>query len=333
LFGKQRDESPIAAIFRAILGREPSRKEYVSLNSQYILHGDVEAIARDLLNSKEFSTQMLPQLMVKWSNHEHGKKIFFLHVPKTAGSSVRLALTEAFGLPPILIYGRAFIMPSDHLDYYPFWAGHANLDFFPSSHEGFTVFRESRSRLLSNFRQYQRGRKEFHNQRILLSGERLERKQGEVPLPDFLSKNSKGLALWFYSDSGYDSKNTNRLNRKVNIRKLSDSELQSGVERGLTRIKAAAWTHDSDAIKNGINIMTGAKVESIPNENLFSPVSNYFDPVKLSREDMRLLRETAELDDQVTKIAISKGLIPELDQTTKDQLFEVAAKRLKFELP
>lgn len=309
------------------MGREPSTREILLLDSQLKLHGDLEPIARDLIMSEEFSIQMLPQLVAKWSTNFRGRNVFFLHVPKTAGTSVRLAIGEALGIPAFLLYGY-FIEPEPSASFWPYWAGHAGISAFPKTHAGFTVFRETRSRLLSQYRQAQK--RVDPAPRVFLSGPQPRR--SAPPPPNDFWQGGHGLDGWYFQDATASTNDRGRAGNSF-LSSLSAKDKLIGLERGLKRINQASWVHEESALIAAVNRLTGASLERIPRENTFESAKVEYSEIKLSKDDISVLEAMVERDKPVFDIAVSLGLISKLDKQSRDDLFIETAKRLRFVLP
>lgn len=318
-------------LFRGVLGREPSPVESFRIGSQLALHGDLEAIARDLVLSEEFSIQMLPQIVSKWTANYTGTKLFFLHVPKTAGTSVRLALSQAIGAPSLLLY-RGFFQPGPEASFWPLWSGHSSINRFPDDRPGFTVFRDSRSRLLSWYRQRQkegRGRQRIHL---------YDPHGGKTPqkVPDvgrLWALRRARLDAWYHFDRAGRTQGFQGWTADEVLDDMSKKEFVEGLKQGLSRISYAAWAHDADGLLRAVRAATGQRVESIPRENTLEDHTPHPETVQLTRRDVAQLEQVAEADQVVFEVARSLGLIGALDSDTADELFKRALVRHRFLLP
>jgi hypothetical protein len=322
-------QSQIEAVFLGVMGRKPSEKELFELTSQLIAHGNLEAIVRDLVKSEEFSIQVMPQLVAKWTSSHVGKNIFFLHVPKTAGTSLRLALSSALGVPGLMRY-RDFVKPTSNSSFWPFWVGHAGIAVFPETHTGFTVFRESKSRLLSTYRQVENDRRLIP--RIPLDGAPRELKPFTPPPSVVWNHRYWWLESWYFLDEKRRNNQNGQPKPEVMAHQTAKEKIQ-GFERGLNRISESAWSHDRPAMLEAVNKLCGSAIAELPSENVFGDRADRSEAIRLTREDMKLLDERSALERPVLDVAISKGLIPKLDKQTEDDLFRATADRLGFILP
>ena len=330
--------SSIPRIFRGIMGRQPSSKEAFELRSQLLLHGDLEAIARALVSSEEFSVQVLPQLVARWSAGYNGRRVFFVHVPKTAGTSVRLALANALGIPSINFYNSHQI-PTTGSHFWPYLAGHAGVGAFPITHEGFTVFREPRSRLLSRYRQHQ-FEETTAAQRIPFEGADVgTSKTPGLKEPWKIWGGGRRLATFFYLDplgrlpgNGATLRVASQIDSAA-LDPMSKEERIRGLRLGLSRINHSAWIHDADAVLDAIGAASGKRLAGLPREN--SVEKNLGNPphVQLTERDYEAFEMAVGRDQEVVELAVKMGVIPRLDPGEADHIFQDTLKRLNFSLP
>lgn len=148
-------EDFLRLLYHCLLGREPDPeglKHYVSRIGNSTRLG---IILSDIIGSEEFTRTLATQK--KWPNptltYDH-PCIVFLHIHKTAGTSIINHLREAFGEnifrdkeDSVQHYSPAF------LSRYSVFAGHFNYDsikYIPKRHKSiFTFVREPKSRLIS----------------------------------------------------------------------------------------------------------------------------------------------------------------------------------------
>lgn len=293
---------------------------------------------RDLLLTEEFAVQMLPQFVARATNAYGGRRVFFLHVPKTAGTSVRLALADALGVPSLNFYS-GHQMPAKGATFWPYLAGHAGIAAFPQAYTGFTVFREPRSRLLSAYRQFQ-----FNNSgpspRIPLEpqGSHPRKSRGHQS-PFEVWSRGKGLRGWFHFDvqARLDQRGQSVESKwstdPLVLRSMAPEDRLSGLNLGLARINRAAWIHDSDAVLDAIADVSGARPRHLPHENSVEKNLGVPDHVRLTADDMDAFELAVERDQEVIDVAVHLGLVPPLDPRLADEIFERTLLRQNFSLP
>lgn len=315
--------------YRAILRREPTSAEVYRKELRSLGPGGRFNLLRDMVNSDEFRLQILPGLVVASTKFTSTSPVFFLHVPKTGGTSVRLALSDALGIPPLNIYG-AWPTPDQHKHaFWPLWAGHAQINFFPDSHQGFTVFREPRSQILSGYRQKQ----------FLASGGRkhgwdypIKRRQGQDIGFDHWLQSSGYYFQWFIP---HPDRSVRRWSPEE-VKRMSDEpeqDLRKQISAALARFKSAAWLHEEKSVLDAIQQVAGRAPERLPFENPASGKGLDLSPVNVSGKALARINLLANLNRIVIEQAVNRGLIPELNEAEADRQFHKTAAKLKFNLP
>lgn len=336
------DAELVKALYRGVLGREPAPPEVEGLQRALSNAGSVEHALKDMLSSHEFGVMVLPNLINSYVGRVPDNPVFFLHVPKTAGTAFRRALTDTMGIPAFQLYvhstwqgfGRDATMR-----FWPLWAGHAGVASFPQTHRGITVFREARSRVLSSFRQ---------QERELVTGDPNGPKntrftnfnpqpEGNFSVSDGFSKWVRGArdtVGWFIDTPHVDGAFLWNGQPSGEFRaSLSRAELRLSLSRSLSRFDAAAWVHDSGAMIRAIGQITGVEsVVPLGHENQYRPLSDG-ESIRLTSDDLAELNRTADSEKVLIDIAVDLGLIPPLDPDFADAEFERTAKRLNFVLP
>jgi hypothetical protein len=158
----------VEAAYRFLLGRPPENEAAYAYG---LSAGDAETLRRWLLNSREFAGLLrrdLPLPLRRWMlqemqaapDAEQGEgppRIVFLHILKTAGSSLRRRLEELAGGAPVWrheVDGRPGDAPREALARCRVVMGHftiADARHVPGPRRIFTVLREPRERLLSYY--------------------------------------------------------------------------------------------------------------------------------------------------------------------------------------
>jgi hypothetical protein len=326
-------EKFILEAYRAILRREPTKAEVANMKKGMSLgnHSGFHVL-RDMVDSNEFKMQILPGLVVQQTDFG-SQPTFFLHIPKTGGTSMRELIGESFGVPSINIYGN-WIDPSRGQGYWPYWAGHAQVSFFPETHRGFTLFRDTRSRILSLYRE-QQGRLTSRTLHGWIYPESNEVKRESLPFSDWLIRreNSGQSSLEFYLAENKNLIGRIRDQNQANeLKKTELAERKILLESGLSRFASAAWIHRESDVQTAISSLTGKEVSSLPRQNTFESKEFKLFEVSLTASDLQIIKVFEERDELALKIAADLGLIQLLPKDENEYLFEKTASRLKFKL-
>jgi len=336
MINKNRHLKMADSLYRVILQRRPELLEQGLTAASFQFPGQFESRVSDMLHSEEFQIAVLPRLVADASKNWTGKRVFFLHVPKTAGTSVRLALIKSVGTPAFEFYNRSpsidQILRELENNFWPLWVGHQNISSFPSDMNGLTIFRESRSRVLSTYRQ--RSRMALMENPHILDSEKLEKKKSQAratiskPFGTWLNTSMRMRILGYFipSEEGttYRSKEF-----KSYINEISESGLEQILNESLSRFTHAAWSHDEPAILRAISEVSGRESTELPRENVYPNLKGY-PPQVLDSEAISSLNTIREKESVLYKVAHEHGLVPLLSKSEADDLFEITAKRLGF---
>jgi hypothetical protein len=332
------DSDKIVALYEGVLRRTPSVSEIEVLQNALNKSGDVKRALQDMLSSHEFGIMMLPDLVNEHISRVPKQPLFFLHVPKTAGTSFRLDLSDALGVPAFLLFIHSSwpgIGQDDTMNFWPFWAGHAGISAFPETHRGITVFRETRSRVLSAYRQQEReilfqsgSPVQFYEESSQIAHSRGI--TAAQPFSQWL-RFRRSAALWYLpapAEPRFHRWNGVATSKYLDT--LSTRELRSALTKSLTRFDAAAWAHDEVAMRDAIRRVTGGTgVAATRRENVFGTVETT-KPTILSREDLEFLDQLALEENLLINAAVERGLIPPISKEVADEEFETTAKRLGY---
>lgn len=333
-------------LFGSVLGRRASDDDLLAAAKGLSSADGLRLQLNAMIKSPEFAIMQLPHLMAAASRNYRGEKIFLLHVPKTAGTSLRLGLIDAMGIPALDRYERTGNWDGyseDFLKMWPLLVGHTNVYNFPKeSHRGVTVFREPRARTLSIFRQRTREAivpSMFHSlekaQKTSAKAERL--------LSNFsnwleTTQHPLDLLTWHVEmQPGHelprgDERGINRREQAIELEKYGESYIRNALDLGLQRIQVAEWLHNkagmATILDRALSRPIASKMPKV-NEVLEQQVEN---PIQLSADDHARLSKIAQQSQIVFDIAVDQGLIAALSTDEADQEFEIASKRLGFKL-
>jgi len=338
LVASSRHQKMADSLYRVILGRRAAEVEKYITATKFHLPSHFEAQISDMLHSHEFKVMKLPGLIAESTQSWSGNQVFFLHIPKTAGTSVRVALIDTVGVPAFELYGRdqqmRNIVRQTERHYWPLVVGHENISFFPKNYSGITIFRESRSRVLSLNRQLSRFA--VADNLHAITPEQIKRKTEkaqkilDAPFTEWLNVDLFRHALEFLIPShkfGMDALRSKEFRDYVNS--LNSNEIEKLLNESISRFTHAAWSHDETAILNAISGVSGREITELPRENVYPNLDGYT-PKILDKDALAKLNAIQEKEAVVFRIAHEHGLIPLLSKSEADDLFEITAKRLGF---
>ena len=331
-------EKLVRAAFRAILRREPSDKEVTVLRLSLLAGPDAHFhFLRTMIDSEEFKKQILPGL-VSETTHLLANPVFFLHIPKTGGTSMRELIGELLGVPSINLY-KAWSSPSkEGHRFWPYWAGHAQVSCFPPEHKGITFFRDTKSRLLSQYRQqmtFTGGTKRTHGWNYPNAADRRVREKKAVPFSIWIESfyaTGRGSVDVYLAENKSLSGLRRTPNEVQQLFRTDESDLKSLLKSGLSRFTSAAWIHKEADVRDAIKAVTGQEVASLPRKNTYKAKSLAAPKVPLTAADLKILDYLEKRDDLAFEIAEDLGLVNRLPREEREKLFEKSAKRLDFEL-
>ena len=169
------------------------------------------------------------------------KKLYFLHIPKTAGISISDSLGRIATRKRLTILGPVLI---DHLKKYPKWAesdilvGHLGLLPLDFNYEYFTVLRDPLERLYSHYSHIKRGEGHYFNSIVV---------EEELDFERFLLDN-RFLSLNFNMQTRYLStypilktEQTNRHHQEEAKCFENSSESNIDLEKAIDTLSKASW--------------------------------------------------------------------------------------------
>ena len=326
------------SLYRVMLGRRPTVAERSSMALRLQIPNQFESILSHMLDSPEFQTMGLPLKLADATKEWTGNRVFFLHIPKTAGTSVRLALIDAVGTPAFEFYDRNPKVEASwresNYNFWPLWVGHQNIADFPQELNGLTIFRESRSRLLSTYRQ--KNREAIADNPHMLDEVRLAVEKNHslqilnTPFHIWLNNPVGGEMIdYFVSSKSFGPGSMNSKEFKDYVNGLNEPALETALNESLGRITHAAWAHDGPAILRAISGVSGSNVTELPRENVYESQKEFI-PQILNKDTVATLNAIQEKETLVYKAAHEQGLVPLLSKSEADDLFEITAKRLGF---
>ncbi len=164
----------VRAAFQGVLEREPEPKALASYAESLAAKKDLRALLRELIRSKEFAAKHWSRARHRWPHPSaayDSPAVIFLHVQKTAGTSVQNMLRAVYD--PREVFSEhtdsLHLRSPAELAQYRVFAGHFNYDSVDYIHRRkvsvFTFVREPRKRLLSLYhfwRAHEPGHPSYH---------------------------------------------------------------------------------------------------------------------------------------------------------------------------
>jgi len=320
--------------YRAILRREPTKREVSEMKVKLLTGTQARFhLLRDMVDSDEFRVHILPGLVVQQTQLS-SEPVFFLHIPKTGGTSMRELIGDALGVPSINIYD-GWLRPSVGHGYWPYWAGHAQVSFFPESHKGITFFRDTKSRTLSRYRQLEKGISNGQIHGWSYPRSRGKRKKEIMPFSvwlDFIEDNGIRSLEYYLAENKKVVTPEMAPKESREFRNLDIAERRIQLESGMSRFSCAAWIHKENDVRMAISRVVGKPVDSLPRHNTFESKDFSYSDIVLTESDLKTLKLLEERDELVFKIAADLGLIQLLPRDENESLFEKTVSRLKFKL-
>ena len=280
-------------------------------------------------NTSEIAIPHLTKLYEHLQPSSSAPHISLFHIPKTAGTSVRVAIGKELGIAPISNYrADSLIQPENwkSIAFWPYLAGHTSVFNFPKSHTGVTFFREPRSRLLSSYRQIEKGalsrgiRRSTKDEKQLRNWEQISSQS----FSDWLfNAYERTTARFFFPGTEAEFFNA--------ITSQSDEEIRGQLREGLHRVEYAGWSHESSSIESILRQIFGKPIQ-IPRLNIFNQESEYR-LISLTPADLETIKSVTRFDQLLIDVAGDMGLIKPLTTSTADAIFEESAQRLGFRLP
>ena len=177
-------------------------------------------------------------------------KLYFLHIPKTAGISISHTLEQISNQTKLTRLGPILL---DHLEHYPKWAktnilvGHLGLLPLKYGYEYFTVLREPLERLYSHYSHIKRGEKHYANK--ILTEEKLD---FESYLLDErflrLNFNMQTRYLSSYPKLGEKEKNGHHQEQAKSFENSSEASVDLDV--AMNTLAEASWVGSSSVFQD-----------------------------------------------------------------------------------
>ena len=242
-------------------------------------------------------------LRLRKTNAEPEKR-FFMHIPKTGGTSVIHHLNQHSDWP--------WLQTEDQtsLGTWPLVAGHLHWSYFPSNSKGFTIFRDPLQRLISHwqfstsFSQHFQGKE---NQPNLLNFTFTNFLAGRVERAFFNSQMS-----WFF---------TNKPTAHLDHENIPHHELEKNFTDFYSSFGHISCIEDSESINQSLKFATGKDTPLVTTKNQTDRTNS--DPQTLSRVEFDRLFELTSFDYRFLNHLFEKGVITyDYNQNKEEKLIQ-----------
>lgn len=323
------------AVFLGVLGRKPSSDEVAAWMSNNGAATSVGSLAEALRTTDEYRDRLALE-SERMARAADGRKVFFLHIPKSGGISIRAQFRASLGhVAPILLADSPLpyqIEPG--ATSWPFLTGHIGIDTCPPGYSCVTVFREPRARLLSLHRFVASRHYEAWLSSVGLNPE-VSRQWRESSIDSLIENNHEmplgidGHVLHARQGLHYAWMFAEGFSTPAGFAAVSRAEGELAIKRGLQRISHAAWTHDGPGIARMIERASGRRPGEIARLNITKPTISG-SPGVINRKTRELLADFLRDDMQVLEMAASAGLVEALSADVRDTIFKETALRLGY---
>ena len=290
----------VSNTIRGLLDREPVVGEVDAWIAAFDGVVDQVVYLKSLRQSPEYLLQIASKLQSSLQRLPH-KQLAFVHIPKTAGNSLRSTIEQITGFPfAYLTEGAIDHSGSFHVSVdessskiaWPYQTGHMPLSVFPQETSCLTFVREPVSRLFSLFGQSIKEAKAtnaLHNFLDFSSWVEFR----------FLNQKSETANKWapqaFYFQ--------NRITSLSKFLILPErQQLEIAIESG-SSFGYVGWSHKVQDLVNGVLFATGVQVSEILKKN----IGNSTAMIAVSSATMAMLNELVNLDNLFLAALIDCG--------------------------
>ena len=323
------------AVFMGILGRKPSPSEIAAWLDNQGAPTPVASLALALRTTDEYGDKLALQCE-RTARRADGRRVFFLHIPKSGGISLRTQIRASLGGVAPLLFSHT---PLDHQvepgeTSWPYLTGHVGIDACPPGYDCVTIFREPRARLLSLHRFI--GSRHFEDWLVSMdlnpatsrrwrqrSIETIIAEYGDVPSGRQGNPHlgARGLRFgWMFADGA---------STPGDFAALGPAERRAAMARGLQRVSHAAWVHDGPGVAAMLERLCGAALGEGRRLNTTNPTIEG-EPDVLDARTLEIIDAFVSEDRELLDMAASAGLVEPLSAEDSDAIFRKTAMRLGY---
>ena len=327
-----------AALYRSVLGRYPTQREILSIQWRLMTRPrELERQINAMITSPEFWEMQAPDLLWNPKQEWAGQKVAFVHIPKTAGTSITSSLQQSMGVAPMVMYKRTrtTFQALNAVRYYPLIAGHQfRISDVPPEHQVITSLRYPLSRMLSQYRQSQHNRAEVkHNGHFArtpqegISPKRYFKRQ-QMSFSDYLCDSLPR----FRSYAWYFARAESPRSSYMYGDQVSASAIAGEISEATDRVSAILTAGGPSNLESQLAEALGKNI-TLPKANVRTSADVEDKPVQLTLDELEQMRAYALKDWAVIEALQESGRIKGLAREGEMEDFQRTAERLNFILP
>jgi hypothetical protein len=345
-------------IFLATLNRVPTAREHrITFARIFTSPTAPRKIINEHLSSSEFAHTRLANLMAaEYREFSSPNKIFFVHLPKASGTSLREQLALHMGFPSLDFYGLSELEPvtMNYPPFFNFWpliSGHISVHSGPrATHTVVTTVRQPQSRFLSLFRQQTRinyhidlkMRGHFSATTILIKRALAARR--EAIFSHWLN-NVEDHQLAFFANPlapaiarNESVENIRNLPRRAlvdfvsaSLATLDDSDLRKVALEATDNVDKVSWSHTAGVTRLISELFPGEVSDPLPRLNDGAQFGTAR-KIALTIQDLERLQELSRIDRAFIVALQDQGKLDPAESSDEEELVKTA-NRLGFILP
>jgi hypothetical protein len=294
----------IKQVIRGTLDRDATTEECQSWYNAFNGDLDIALLINSLKQTSEYNYRIATRLQISLQNLPH-RQLTFVHIPKTAGSSIRSTIEHSTGFPMMYLSQSpdnagffAVKFKSKESLVWPYQTGHFPLAAFPKGASWFTFVRDPISRLLSLYRQLEKNSK-------LNSRNKLEKFNDWIAqLPDHTAlgyKNHIAPQTFFFQDKTTSFKSFLKLSLNQQLERSSSS---------LDNLGFVGWSHRAKDLAQGVRYATGIEMKKAE----FINSGRFEKSVSISKKSFVKIQELTHIDELFIDLLIKEKRLDRLSK-------------------
>lgn len=317
------DNDVIRQVIRGTLDRDATTEECQSWYKAFNGDVDIALLINSLKQTEEYNHRIATRLQNSLQDLPH-RQLTFVHIPKTAGSSIRSTIENSTGFPMLYLsqshddaafFGVKFKSSKKRL-IWPYQTGHFPLAAFPIGINWFTFVRDPISRLLSLYRQLEKNNKFRQTAKVEKFNDWI------TQLPDHTSlgyQNHIAPQTFFFQDKTTSFKSFLKLSLNQQLERSTNS---------LDNLGFVGWSHRAKDLSQGVHYATGIQMK----ETEFINSGQFEKTVSISKKSFVKIQELTHLDELFIDLLIKEKRLDRLSTTEIMRHRDQTMLRLGFKI-